>query len=166
MHAIARFLLIPVLLAAGIATAHAEPLDISAVMSPQEQIRLDFKDESKHFVLLVRREGMAEGAGALAGAQVSEYGMHDIIRGVGGDPRGYLVFTAPDGAEAYVKWQVRAVFVPAADGKMQLLDNGYWEIAGGTGQFATLQGAGTLHIKPVTKTDRRFILKGELRGMK
>jgi len=164
MHTFLRLLVIPVLLATGIGTALAAPVEVSAVMSPKEQMRLDFKDGSKHFVLLVRREGMAEGSGALAGTAVTEFGMHDIQRGVGGDPAGYLVFTADDGSEAYIKWRVRAVFVPAADGKMKLLDNGYWEVAGGTGRYTDLQGAGTLHIKPASKTDRRFILNGELTG--
>ena len=166
MRLVFRLFLIRLLFAAGIGVARAETVDISAVMSPKEQMRLDFKDGSKHFVLLVKREGTAEGSGVLAGAAVTEYGMHDIQRGVGGNPGGYLVFVADDGSEAYVKWQVRAVFVPADDGKMRLLDNGYWEIAGGTGRYADLQGAGTLHIKPASKTDRRFILHGELTGTK
>lgn len=140
----------------------AAPMKVEAVVVPQEQIRLDFADGSKHFVLMVRREGKATGEGILAGAQVTEYGQHDLIPGVGGDPRGYLVFTLPDGAIAYVKWSVRAVFVPGADGKPLLLDNGVWEIVGSTGKLTGLQGAGTLHIKPTSPTDRKFILEGEL----
>ena len=143
-------------------SAVADPMKVEAVMSPKEQIKLDFEDGSKHFVLLVRREGQAEGNGPLAGAAVTEYGMHDIVRGEGGDPRGYLVFSAGEGNVAYVKWQVRAVFVPGEEGKPKLLDNGFWEIVGGTGTLAGLQGAGTLHIKPASKTDRRFILEGEV----
>jgi hypothetical protein len=142
--------------------ATADPLKIEAVMSPKEKIQLDFADGSKHFVLMVRREGEAKGTGALNGAKVVEYGVHDIIPGVGGEPRGYLVMTAANGDLAYVKWQVRAVFVPGADGKPQLLDNGYWEIAGGTGGFTGLTGAGTLHIKAVSPTDRKFILDGDV----
>lgn len=142
--------------------AVAEPLNLEAVMSPQEQLRLDFEDGSRHFLLMVRREGAAEGTGLFDGAAVVEYGVHDIIPGVGGDPRGYLVVTAPDGAIAYIKWRVRAVFVPGADGKPMLLDNGFWEVVGGTGRFEGLTGAGTLHIKPASETDRRFILDGEL----
>jgi len=111
---------------------------------------------------MVRREGSAAGQGLFDGASVVEFGAHDIVPGVGGDPRGYLVVTAPDGAIAYIKWQVRAVFVPGADGKPMLLDNGFWEVAGGTGRFAGLKGAGTLHIKAVNQTDRRFILTGDL----
>ncbi len=140
----------------------ADAMKVEAVMTPKEQIKLDFKDDSKHFVLFVRREGTAEGSGPLAGGSVVEYGMHDLVRGVGGDPRGYLEITAPSGDVAYVKWTVRAVFVPGEDGKPRLLDNGVWEIVGGTGAFAGMKGAGTLHIKPVTKTDRRFILEGDL----
>ena len=147
----------------GVATvAHADPIHVEAVMSPKEQMQLDFQDGSKHFVLMVRREGDAAGAGALNGAKVVEYGMHDIVPGVGGEPRGYLVFTRPDGAIAYVKWQVRAVFVPGPEGKPVLLDNGFWEIAGATGGLSGLKGAGTLHIKAVSPTDRRYILDGDL----
>ena len=151
------------LAAALLATpASAADITVEAVMSPKEQFRLDFKDGSKHFVLMVRREGNATGSAPLAGAKVTEFGLHDLVPGVGGHPRGYLRFTNANGDEAYVKWQVRAVFVPGADGKPKLLDNGFWEVAGGTGAFKGLKGAGTLHIKPVNPTDRRFILTGEL----
>lgn len=142
-------------------TATAAELDVKAVMSPKEQIRLDFKDGSRHFVLQVRREGKAEGGGALAGAVVTEHGWHDIVPGVGGDPRGYLVFAASSEDLAYVKWQVRAVFIPGPDSKPKLLDNGFWEIVGGTGKFKGLKGAGTLHIRAVSPTDREFSLTGE-----
>lgn len=146
----------------GPSEALAQAMKIEAVMSPKEQMKLKFKDGSKHFVLLVKREGVAEGNGPLAGGSVTEYGMHDIIPGVGGDPRGYLEIIAPSGDIAYIKWQVRAVFVPGEGGKPRLLDNGVWELAGGTGKFATMKGAGSLNIKPASKTDRRFILQGEL----
>lgn len=141
--------------------AVAGEIKIEAVMSPKEQIRLDFQDGSKHFVLMVRREGQATGSGPLAGAQVTEYGFHDLMPGLSGDPHGYLVF-ASGGDLAYVKWQVRAVFIPGADGKPKLLDNGVWEIVGGTGRMKALKGAGTLNIKAVSPTDRRFILTGEI----
>jgi hypothetical protein len=84
------------------------------------------------------------------------------VPGVGGDPSGYLVFTAKDGDIAYVKWLVRAVFVPGPEGKTILLDNGVWEVVGGTGKFEGLRGAGTLHIKALSPTDRNFILDGEI----
>jgi hypothetical protein len=140
----------------------AAPVKIEAVVAPKEQIRLDFADGSKHFVLMVKREGKAAGEGVLNGASVTEYGVHDVTPGIGGDPRGYLVFSMPDGDIAYVKWQVRAVFVPGPEGKPVLLDNGFWEIAGGTGKFNKMSGAGILHIKPVSQTDRRFMLEGDL----
>ena len=152
-------------LLAGIAgIASAGELNVKAVMSPKEQMRLDFADGSQHFLLMVRREGKADGSGVLAGTGVTEYGWHDIIPGNGGDPRGYLVFSASKEDIAYVKWQVRAVFVPGPDGKPKLLDNGFWEIAGGTGKFKGLKGAGTLHIKAVSPTDREYSLTGEVAG--
>ena len=111
--------------------AAAEKLDISSVMAPVDSIKLDFEDGSKHFVLFVQREGKAEGQGLFAGANVTEYGMHDLIKGVG-------------------------------QAKHQLLDYGVWEVAGGTGSLAKLQGIGTMTIKPASKTKRRFTLTGDL----
>jgi hypothetical protein len=142
--------------------AIAEPLHVEAVMSPKEQMQLNFKDGTNHFVLLVRREGKAEGTGVLAGTSVVEYGMHDIVPGVGGNPTGYLEMTAANGDIAYINWHIGAVFVPGPDGKPVLLDNGYWQIVGGTGGLKDLVGAGTLHLKAVSATDRRFILDGEV----
>ena len=131
-------------------------------MTPKEQMQLNFKDGSNHFVRLVRREGKAAGEGPLAGASVVEYGMHDIIPGIGGNPTGYLEFTAANGDIAYVQWQIGAVFIPGADGKPQLLDNGFWKIVGGTGGLHDLVGAGTLHLRAVSPTDRKFVLDGEV----
>lgn len=142
--------------------AMAEPLSVRATMVPKEQIKLDFKDGSGHFVLMVRREGTASGSGLLNGASVVEFGRHDIIPGVAGDPSGYLVVTKGEGNIAYIKWTVRAVFLPGPDGKPEINDNGFWEVVSGTGAFKGLKGAGTLHIKAANPTDRIFILEGNL----
>ncbi len=142
--------------------ALAEPLHVEAVMSPKQQMQLDFKDGTKHFVLLVRREGKADGNGALANTAVVEYGMHDIIPGIGGTPTGYLEMTAANGDIAYINWHLTAIFMPGPDGKPMLVDNGYWQVVGGTGGFHDLVGAGTLHLKAVSPTDRKFILDGEV----
>lgn len=66
-------------------------------MTPKEKIQLDLADGSKHFMLMVRREGDAKGTGFVHGTKVVEHGVHDIVPGVGGDPRGYLVMTAANG---------------------------------------------------------------------
>jgi hypothetical protein len=142
--------------------ATAETVDVSAVLSPTQVIQLSFKDGSGHFVMMVQREGKSEGSGALSDASVTEYGMHDIIPGVSGDPQGYLVFKNSSGDEAYIKWKVRAVFLPQPGGKPKLEDYGFWEIAGGTGAFSGMKGVGSLQIKPAGKKERRFILKGEI----
>jgi hypothetical protein len=84
------------------------------------------------------------------------------VPGVGGEPRGYLEFTKADGDKTYIKWTIQAVFVPGADGKPKLLDNGVWQVVSGTGKLAKLQGAGTFHLVPAGPTDRRFVLEGEL----
>ena len=131
-------------------------------MVPKEQIKLDFKDGSGHFVLMVRREGSASGIGMFDGSEMVEFGRHDIVPGVAGDPSGYLVVTKGDGNVAYVKWTVRAVFLPGKDGKPELNDNGFWEVVSGTGSFKGLKGAGILRIKSANATDRVFILDGNL----
>lgn len=141
--------------------AAAAPVSIEAVVAPKEQIRLDFADGSRHFVAMVRREGKATGSEPFAGSDVAEYGFHDVIPGEGGDPRGYLTFTNAGGI-AYVKWTIRAVFVPGADGKPMLLDQGVWELVGGTGRFKGAKGAGTINLKSVSPTDRKFILTGDV----
>lgn len=143
------------------AAAHAAPLDIQATMVPRDQIKLDFQDGTGHFVLMVKREGVASGSGILEGAELVEYGRHDIVPGVAGDPSGYLVATKGNGNVAYIKWTVRAIFLPGKDGKPVLHDNGFWEVTSATGALKGLRGAGTLHIKAANPTDRIFILKGE-----
>jgi len=150
------------LLAISGSAVFAAPLQIEARMSPTQQLKLDFKDGSGHFVLFVRREGKSQGNGLLSQMSVTEFGMHDITPGIGGEPTGYLVFAAPNGDEAYVRWNVQATFVAGPDGKPLLLDNGVWRLASGTGQFANHKGAGVMHIKAVSPTERLFTLEGEI----
>jgi hypothetical protein len=157
---LATFALCAAMLAAG--TAMADPLSVKATMVPKEQIKLDFKDGFGHFVLMVKREGTAAGSGLLDGAQIVEYGRHDIVPGVAGDPSGYLVASKGEGNVAYIKWTVRAVFLPGKDGKPEIHDNGFWEVISGTGSFKGLKGAGTLHIKSANPTDRIFMLDGDM----
>ena len=142
--------------------ARAETVKFDALVEQKDAIRLDFADASKHSFLLVRREGKSEGQGPIAGAAVTEYGAHDIVPGIGGEPRGYLEFTRPDGDKAYIKWTIQAIFVAGPDGKPKLLDNGVWQVAGGTGKLEKLKGAGTFHLVPTGPTGRRFALEGEL----
>lgn len=142
--------------------AQAEPFKFDALVAQKEALRLDFTDGSKHFFLLVRREGKSEGQGPLAGATVNEYGAHDIIPGVGGEPRGYLEFTKADGDKAYIKWVIQAIFIPGPDGKPKLLDNGIWQVVTGTGKLDKLKGAGTFHLVATGPMERRFVLEGEL----
>ena len=42
-----------------------------------------------------------------------------------------------------------------------LLDNGVWCFIGGTGGLAGVKGAGTMHIKAVSATEREFSFDGE-----
>lgn len=154
------------ILAAGLAlalgaAAQAAPVAVEAVMTPKEQMKFEFGDGSKHFVLAVRREGKAEGEGILAGASVTEFGWHDIRPPVDGDPQGYLEMTDADGDLAVLKWSVRAIFM-AGEGKPALHDNGVWELVSGTGKFEGMRGVGSLVIEPASETDRRFILEGEI----
>ncbi|MFC3286221.1 hypothetical protein [Litchfieldella rifensis] len=147
---------------ATVSAAVAEPIKVEAVVMPKEEIRHDFADDSGRFVQMVMREGEATGSGPLDGTAVTEYGLHDVVPGKHGDASGYLVFTASGDDIAYVKWLLRAVFVPGQDGKPMLLDNGVWEVVGGTGKFEGLEGAGTLHLEFPSQTDRGFILEGDM----
>ena len=142
--------------------AHAETVKFEAPVAQKEALRLDFADGSKHFFLLVHREGKSEGQGPLAGMTVNEYGAHDIVPGIGGEPRGYLEFTKANGDMAYIKWLIQAIFVPGPDGKPKLLDNGVWQVVSGTGSLKSLKGAGTFHLVATGPTERRFVLVGEL----
>lgn len=141
--------------------AMAAPVSVSAVMDPQEQMRFEMGDGTPHFVLAVRREGVSEGEGVLAGAKVTEFGWHDIQPPLGGDPRGYLRFEAENGDVAILKFTVRAVFMKGAD-KPALHDDGFWELVSGTGQFAGKHGVGALKIEPAGDPKRLFSLTGEI----
>lgn len=158
----ARCAFIAAVMAAAGSAAHAEAVKFDALVAQKEAIRLDFADNSKHFFLLVRREGKSEGQGPLAGATVQEYGAHDIVPGVGGEPRGYLEFTKSDGDKAYIKWTIQAIFIPGPDAKPRLLDNGVWQVVSGTGKLEKLKGAGTFHLIATGPAERRFVLEGEL----
>ena len=131
-------------------------------MSPKEQIRGDLPTREPHFVLFVKREGKAAGTGVLDGAELIEYGMYDIRPGLDGSPRGYLVAKRPNGDQAVIQWEVQATFVPGPDGKACLLDNGVWRFIGGTGNLEGIKGAGILHIRAVSPSDREFELSGEV----
>lgn len=144
---------------AGVA---AEPMTLDVVLSPKDEIRLDFKDNNHHFVILTEREGDATGSGVFLGAKVFEYAMHDMTRGDGGEASGYLEVTTTGGDIAYIRWRLRALFVVGADGKTKVIDNGYWELTGGTGQFASQRGVGTLLLEFVSKADRRYVLEGDI----
>lgn len=139
--------------------ALAAPVSVTTVLDPQEQMRFEMGDGTPHFVLAVRREGVSEGDGALAGARVTEFGWHDIQPPMGGDPRGYLRFEAENGDVAIIKFAVRAVFVKGAE-KPELHDNGFWELVSGTGQFADKRGVGALVIEPAGGSKRLFTLTG------
>ncbi|WP_294612582.1 hypothetical protein [Roseovarius sp.] len=139
--------------------AFAEEVSVKAVMAPQEQMKFDLNDGTKHFVLAVHRQGKAEGEGPLAGANVDEYGWHDINPPMAGDPRGYLRFETAGGDVAIVKFTVRAVFMKG-EGKPALHDNGFWELTSGTGIFAGKRGVGALAIHPAGGPNREFTLTG------
>jgi hypothetical protein len=141
-------------------SAAAEPVSIEVLLEPQEQMRFEFADGSKHFVLAVRREGKAEGSGVFANAAVTEFGWHDVNPPVSGEPRGYLQLTAENGDIAVLRWEVKATFMKGQEGPA-LFDNGVWELVSGTGQFADKRGVGSLVIKPQGGPNL-FTLEGEV----
>lgn len=161
MKRLSGFLGILMICFTPLSAVSADTIKISAVMAPTKAMKLDFQDGSKHFVLLVQREGKAEGTGPLAGSAVTEYGMHDIVPGVGGDPQGYLEFKTANGDIGYVQWRVKAIFFKG-DKKPRLADYGYWKLVSGTGGLKDMTGVGTLTIKAASKTDRLFTLEGEI----
>jgi hypothetical protein len=141
--------------------AAAEPVSIEALLTPQEQMKFDLADGSKHFILTVRREGKAEGSGPFAGATMTEIGWHDVNPPVSGEPRGYFQITAPNGDVAVLNWTAEATFVQGAEGKPVLINSGVWVLVSGTGQFAEKSGVGSLVIKP-EGGPTRFILEGDV----
>lgn len=141
-------------------SAVADPVSVEVLLTPQEQMKFEFADGSKHFVLAVRREGEAEGSGVFAGAAVTEFGWHDVNPPVSGDPRGYLQLTAENGDVAVLRWTVKAAFIKGEDGPA-LFDNGVWELVSGTGQFENQSGVGSLVIVP-RGGPNLFILEGEV----
>lgn len=157
-----RIGLLGVAICLGARGAAAEAMNLTVVLAPKELMKLDFRDDSGHFVLLSQREGSADGGGVFAGAKVVEYGMHDIVAGDSGTASGYLEAATAGGDIAYFHWRLRAVFVKGADGKTKVIDNGDWQLAGGTGQFANKRGVGTLLLEFVSKTDRRYVLEGDI----
>jgi hypothetical protein len=138
----------------------ADPVSVEVLAKPQEQVKFGFGDGSKHFILAVRREGIAEGSGVFAGAKITEIGWHDVNPPISGDPRGYFQITAENGDVAVLRWEVKATFMKAEEGPA-LFNNGFWELVSGTGQFANKRGVGTLVIKP-RGGPTLFILKGEV----
>ncbi|MEX0729945.1 MAG: hypothetical protein WED00_03990 [Aquisalimonadaceae bacterium] len=141
-------------------SAVAAPVSVEVLLTPQEQMKFDFADGSKHFVLAVRREGEARGSGVFAGAAVTEFGWHDVNPPISGDPQGYLQLTTKNGDIAVLRWTVKAVFIKGDKGPA-LFDNGVWELVSGTGQFKEKRGVGSLVIKPQGGPNL-FILDGEV----
>ena len=141
--------------------ALAEPVSIEVLLEPQEQVRFEFGDGSKHFVLAVRREGKAEGSGAFDGAAVTEMGWHDVTPPLSGEPQGYLQMTTENGDVAILRWSVKATFIKDQEGKPALVNHGSWELVSGTGQFEDKRGVGSLIIRPQGGPNL-FILEGEV----
>jgi hypothetical protein len=142
--------------------ALAAPMEVDAVLTPKAESRLEFADGTKRYLVATQREGKASGNGPLSGATMLEWGVHDVNPAAGANASGYLVFTTADGDIAYLKYQFRALFLPASEGKRRLLANGFWEAVGGTGRLKGLRGAGTLRITAPSPKERRWTLAGDL----
>lgn len=142
--------------------ALAAPIMLDAVLTPKAESKLEFADGTKRYLLATQREGKAIGNGPLSGATMLEWGVHDVNPAAGANANGYLVFTTADGDIAYLKYQFRALFLPASEGKRRLLANGFWEAVGGTGKLKGLRGAGTLQITAPSPKERQWTLAGDL----
>lgn len=143
-------------------SAAAEPVTLDVVLTTSKDISLSFKDDERHFVTLLLREGRASGEGIFQGAAVAEYGMHDVVNGGAATARGYIEAVTTEGEAAYFRWQLSAFFVRNDEGKVGVINSGHWELAGGTGRFAGQRGTGALRIEFPSKTERRYILEGEI----
>lgn len=159
---VAKLTLITTLMVGIVPIALAEPVKFEALVARKEAMQLNFTDQSKRYLLLVRQEGKSEGQGPLAGATVQDYSAHDIVPGVGGEAVGYLEFTTADGSKAYIKTVLQAVFVPGPEGKPKPLPDGVWKVVGATGKLEKLKGAGTFRLGFPSPTERRFVMEGEL----
>lgn len=157
-----RVALLGLALCFGTSGLAAKPMSLDVVLSPKDQIRLDFQGNSRHFLMFIEREGKAAGSGAFADAKVVEYGMHDVVRGESANAKGYLEVTTAEGDIANFKWQLRARFVSGPEGETRVINNGIWELTGGTGQFASMGGVGTMSLEFVNKTDRRYVFEGDI----
>ena len=65
------------------ASIYAAPGRVEALISTKTETRLDFADGSKRYLVAIQREGKATGSAPLAGATMLEWGVHDVIPGVG-----------------------------------------------------------------------------------
>jgi hypothetical protein len=145
--------------------ARAEQVRFDAVVASKADVSLEFADGSQHVVRLVQREGTIKGTGALSGATVLEWGMHDMLFAKGtADGNGYLVVTRAPGDIAYLKFQWRAILANGADGKPVPLMGGHWEVVGSTGALKGLAGFGTMRIDVLKGTQRHWLFDGELLG--
>jgi hypothetical protein len=148
--------------AAAAGPLYAEPVKLEALIATKAQSKLELADGSKRYLIALQREGRADGNGPLAGTTMLEWGVHDVTPGAGADGHGYLVFTRDEGEVAYLKYRFRATPATRPDGKPTVLLNGFWEVAGGTGDLKGLRGAGTVRIDPVSAKQRRWLLEGDM----
>ena len=142
--------------------ARAEPVRLEALLTTTESISLGFKDNERHFVTLLKREGKGAGSGVFEGAKVAEYGLHDVVNGDTAQATGYLEVVTGSGDAAYLRWELRAHFVSGSDGGTKLINGGTWELAGGTGTFAGRRGVGSMRIEFPSKTERLYIFEGDI----
>lgn len=157
-----RSIVLGLVLCTSAAGAGAEPMTLDVVLTTTEDISLNFQNDKRHFLTLLLREGTAAGDGVFEGAEVAEYGMHDVTSGVGGEASGYIVATTAEGDIAYFRWHLRAFFVEGNEGTSRVANSGLWELAGGTGRFAAQRGTGSLTIGFPSKTERRYVLTGDI----
>ncbi len=141
-------------------SSFAEPVSVEVVLETQESFKFEFADGTKHFVLAVKREGIAEGTGPFAGATITEIGWHDVDPPNGGAPVGYLQVETPNGDVAVLSFRATAIFTKP-EGKLMLHNHGVWELVSGTGQFERMRGVGSLNILPLGGPNK-FTIKGEV----
>lgn len=147
-------------------TAWAESLKIGMHLSNPQQLRIKspLVGSGKHFIVVVKREGVVGEGFTWAGAKVQEIGYHDVFPGDRVWGTGYITFTLPNGDQVSMKHEFKASFLPGRSGKMRPVDHGTWTIIGGTGSLAGIRGVGRFQFKrsPDDRKARVWDLTGNI----
>jgi len=135
---------------------------VEGTLVQKSEIRLDFKDQNKHFFAMTLWEGPVDGSGPFAKAKVLYYGVQNVFPGSAGSQSGFITITKSDTDIAYLKWSTQSNFLTGTDGNPLIIDQGNWTFIQGIGAFKNLKGSGTMKLRIVKNDERTLILEGNL----